>query len=275
MAAVSEAPWSGRRLHVLGIGGAGMSAYALAAQALGAQVTGSDQADSPYAREVRAAGIPVAIGHDPANLPAGDGAEVVASSAVPAGNPELAAARRRGLPVRTRAQLLAELTALRRTIAVAGAHGKTTTSSMIAHVLLACGLDPGYLIGGVLRTTGRNGAWGSGEWLVVEADESDGSFLDLDVDLAVVTNVELDHHARWGSLEELQAAFAAFEARARRVVAWSAPGDVELAAGGSTFTWRGRTVRLAVPGAHNAANAVAALEAARLAGAGEDDAVAA
>jgi UDP-N-acetylmuramate--alanine ligase len=275
MAAVSDRPWSGRRLHVLGIGGAGMSAYALAAQALGAQVTGSDQADSPYAQEVRAAGIPVALGHDPANLPAGPDVEVVVSSAIPADNPELAAARERGLPVRSRADLLAQLTALRRTIAVAGAHGKTTTSSMIAHVLLGCGLDPGYLIGGVLRTTGANGAWGTGEWLVVEADESDGSFLDLDVELAVVTNVELDHHARWGSLEELRAAFAAFEARARQVVAWEEPADVALADGGSTFTWRGRTVRLAVPGLHNARNAAAALEAARLAGVDEADAVAA
>jgi len=275
MPAVSDRPWSGRRLHVLGIGGAGMSAYALAALALGAEVTGSDQADSPYAREVRAAGIPVAIGHDPANLPAGPRVEVVASSAVPAANPELVAARERGLPVRSRAELLAQLTALRRTIAVAGAHGKTTTSSMIAHVLLGCGMDPGYLIGGVLRTTGANGAWGTGEWLVVEADESDGSFLDLDVDLAVVTNVELDHHARWGSLEELRAAFARFEARAGRVVAWEEPADVALADGGSTFTWRGHAVRLAVPGLHNARNAAAALEAARLAGAGEAEAVAA
>ena len=275
MAAVSDRPWSGRRLHVLGIGGAGMSAYALAAQALGAQVTGSDQADSPYAQEVRAAGIPVALGHDPANLPAGPDVEVVVSSAIPADNPELAAARERGLPVRSRADLLAQLTALRRTIAVAGAHGKTTTSSMIAHVLLGCGLDPGYLIGGVLRTTGANGAWGTGEWLVVEADESDGSFLDLDVELAVVTNVELDHHARWGSLEELRAAFARFEAQAERVVAWEEPADVALADGGSTFTWRGHAVRLAVPGLHNARNAAAALEAARLAGAGEAEAVAA
>ena len=275
MPAVSDRPWSGRRLHVLGIGGAGMSAYALAARALGAHVTGSDQADSPYAQEVRAAGIPVAIGHDPANLPAGADVEVVVSSAIPTENPELAAARERGLPVRSRADLLAQLTALRRTIAVAGAHGKTTTASMIAHVLLGCGLDPGYLIGGVLRTTGANGAWGTGEWLVVEADESDGSFLDLDVELAVVTNVELDHHARWGSLEELRAAFARFEAQAERVVAWEEPADVALADGGSTFTWRGHAVRLAVPGLHNARNAAAALEAARLAGAGEAEAVAA
>jgi UDP-N-acetylmuramate--alanine ligase len=267
MPGVSDQPWSGRRLHVLGIGGAGMSAYALAAAALGATVTGSDQADSGYAQAVREAGIAVRIGHDPANLPDADGLEVVVSTAIPADNPELQAARQRGIPVLSRAQLLAQLTAMRRTIAVAGAHGKTTTSSMIVHVLLACGLDPGYLIGGVLRTTGRNGAWGTGAWLVVEADESDGSFLDLDVDVAVVTNIELDHHARWRSLAQLRDAFATFTANARQVAAWEEPADVVLTDGGSTFTWRGRPVRLIVPGRHNARNAAAALEATALAGA--------
>jgi UDP-N-acetylmuramate--alanine ligase len=273
MPGVSDQPWSGRRLHVLGIGGAGMSAYALAAAALGATVSGSDQADSAYAQAVREAGIPVTIGHDPANLPDADGLEVVASTAIPADNPERAAAQQRGIPVLSRAQLLAQLTAMRRTIAVAGAHGKTTTSSMVAHILLGCGMDPGYLIGGVLRTTGANGAWGTGEWLVVEADESDGSFLDLDVDIAVVTNIELDHHARWGSLEELREAFATFEAQARRVVAWEEPADVVLADGGSTFPWRGETVRLSVPGLHNVRNAAAALAAAALAGADPAEAV--
>ncbi len=286
-----EQPWSGRRLHVLGLGGAGMSAYALAAQALGATVSGSDQADSPYAAAVRAAGIPVAIGQDPANLPPGADVEVIASTAVPAANPELAAARERGLPVLSRADLLAQLTALRRTIAVAGAHGKTTTSSMIAHVLLGCGLDPGYLIGGVLRTTGTNGAWGSGDWLVVEADESDGSFLRLDVDVAVVTNVELDHHARWRSLDELRDAFRTFLREPEAAIVWDRPdllalrGDrpvtayepdaVVLDDGGARFAWRDHEVRLAVPGLHNARNATAALEAAALAGAPPAAAVAA
>jgi UDP-N-acetylmuramate--alanine ligase len=138
---------------------------------------------------------------------------------------------------------------------------------MVAHILLGCGMDPGYLIGGVLRTTGANGAWGSGDWLVVEADESDGSFLDLDVDIAVVTNVELDHHERWGSLAELREAFATFEANAKQVVTWAQPADVVLADGGSTFTWRNQAVRLIVPGLHNVRNATAALEAAALAGA--------
>jgi UDP-N-acetylmuramate--alanine ligase len=134
-------------------------------------------------------------------------------------------------------------------------------------------MEPGYLIGGVLRTTGANAAWGSGDWLVVEADESDGSFLDLDVDIAVVTNIELDHHARWGSLEQLREAFATFEAQAKQVVAWEEPAEVVLSDGGSTFPWRGETVRLNVPGLHNVRNAAAALEAAALAGADPAEAV--
>ncbi len=291
MPGVSDQPWSGRRLHVLGVGGAGMSAYALAAAALGATVSGSDQADSLYAQAVREAGIRVTIGHDPANLPDAEDLEVVVSTAIPPENPERAAAVQRGLPVLSRAQLLGQLTAMRRTIAVAGAHGKTTTSSMVAHVLLGCGLDPGYLIGGVLRTTGANGAWGTGDWLVVEADESDGSFLDLAVEVAVVTNVELDHHARWSSLDELREAFRAFLAAPPHAVVWDRPeltalrgdrplvayepADVVLAHGGSTFTWRDQTVRLAVPGLHNARNATAALEAAALAGADPAGAIAA
>jgi UDP-N-acetylmuramate--alanine ligase len=289
--AVPDQAWNGRRLHVLGIGGAGMSAYALAALALGADVTGSDRAESPYLARVREAGIPVAIGHDAANVPAGDGVEVVASTAVPADNPEVAAALERGLPVLHRAQLLGELSALRRTIAIAGAHGKTTTSSMAAHILLGCGMDPGYLIGGVLRTTGHNGAWGTGDWLVVEADESDRSMLSLDVDVAVVTNVELDHHATYGSVAELEDCFRAFLREPPEAVIWDRPEllalrgdapvvayearDVALSSGGSRFAWRGHRVELQVPGIHNARNAVAALEAAALAGADPAAAVAA
>jgi UDP-N-acetylmuramate--alanine ligase len=268
---------------VLGIGGAGMSAYALAATALGADVTGSDRAWSPHLERVRDAGLAVTVGHDAANLPHGDGVEVVASTAVPADNPEVAAARERGLPVLSRADLLGELTALRRTIGVAGAHGKTTTSSMTAHVLLGCGMDPGYLIGGVLRTTGANGAWGTGEWLVVEADESDRSMLRLDVEVAVVTNVELDHHATFGSLAELEDCFRTYLREPDQAVIWDRPEllalrgdrsavaydarDVDLSGGCARFDWRGHEVRLRVPGIHNARNAVAALEAAALAGA--------
>jgi UDP-N-acetylmuramate--alanine ligase len=280
--------WAGRRLHVVGIAGAGMSAYAIVCRALGAEVTGSDRAESPYLAPVREAGIEPAIGHAASNVPDGDDVEVVVSTAIPESNPELVAARSRGLPVLSRADLLAELTRLKRTIAVAGAHGKTTTSSMIAHALLGCGLDPSYVIGGTLSTTGTNAAWGSGDWLVVEADESDRSFLALDVDVAVVTNVELDHHTEWASLGELRAAFARFVAGAPQAVlpqdlaalreggasrAPSGGGAAERGGGVVLFgAWPGP--ELAVPGAHNRANAAAALEAAVLAGADRDEAAA-
>src|SRR5690349_3864618 len=196
-------PWSDRRLHLVGVGGAGMSGYALVCAQLGASVSGSDRAESPVLERLRAAGIDARAGHDAANVPPGDDVEVVLSTAVPADNPERVAALERGLRVMPRADLLGELTALRRVIAVGGAHGKTTTTSMAAHVLLRCGMDPGYLIGGDLRTTGCNAAWGTGEWLVVEADESDRSMLSIDADVAVVTNVELDHHATYASLAEV------------------------------------------------------------------------
>jgi UDP-N-acetylmuramate--alanine ligase len=249
-----------------------MSGYAQAARALGAEVSGSDRADSPYLAPVRAAGVTVHIGHDAANVPAG--ADVFHSTAIPADNPE-----RAGRASRPRADLLAELTALRKVIAVAGAHGKTTTSSMIAHALLACGMDPGYLIGGELTTTQTNAAWGTGEWLVVEADESDRSMLSLDVDVGVLTNVDFDHAETYASLEEIERAFAQFLAGAgERVVAPGleplagpctvfAPEDVALSAGGSRFRVEGVEVALAVPGEHNARNAAAALVACRLAGA--------
>src|SRR4051794_31741875 len=220
--------WAGRRLPLVGIGGAGMSGYALVCAELGATVSGSDRADSPVLARLRAAGIDARAGHDAANVPPGDGVEVVLSSAIAADNPERVAALDRGLTIFSRGDLLEQLTALKRVIAVAGAHGKTTTSSMAAHVLLGCGLDPGYLIGGTLSTTGTNAAWGTGEWLVVEADESDRSMLRLHVDVAVLTNVELDHHAAYGSLAELRDAYRAFLATAPEAVIWSRPDLLAL-----------------------------------------------
>jgi UDP-N-acetylmuramate--alanine ligase len=290
-------------LHFVGVGGAGMSAYARAAHALGAEVSGSDAADSPYARALAADGVLRAqIGHAAENVPAGDRIELIYSSAVPAGNVERAAARERGLRERPRAELLAELSALRRTIAVAGTHGKTTTASMIVHALRAAGLDPGWLVGATVGEGLSNSHWSEGEWLVVEADESDRSMLSLDVEIGVLTNVELDHHATFSSLAELREAFRAFAARARRaIVIWDRPELLALApagrdrghgpasdvavvpfdvreptllADGSRFQWREHAVRLAVPGAHNSLNAVAALEGARLAGADPDAAIA-
>ncbi len=276
-------PWEGRRLHFVGIGGAGMSGWASVAVELGAQVSGSDRADSVALERLRGLGADARAGHDAANLPAGDDVEVVFSTAVPGDNPELRLARERGLRVMPRAELLHELTSLKRTIAVAGAHGKTTTTSMVAHVLLGCGMDPGYLIGGTLSTTGRNAAWGTGDWLVVEADESDRSMLALDVDVAVVTNVELDHHATYGSLGEVREVFREFLDGPAHAVILDRPellelrgaGDViafdvtdaVLEPSGSRFAWRGHDVHVTVPGEHNARNAAAALEAAALAGA--------
>ena len=286
------APWTGRRLHLLGIGGAGMSGYAAVATTLGATVSGSDRAEGAALERLRALGVDAHAGHDAGNVPDGDDVEVVVSSAIPAANPELVAAHERGLRVMPRADLLGELSALKRTIAIAGAHGKTTTSSMAAHVLLGCEMDPAYLIGGELLSTGRNAAWGSGDWLVVEGDESDRSMLSLAVEIAVVTNVELDHHATYGSLREVEAVFrelldgpphAVLPAGDAPVLALRGTAPVtpfcaaglELDAGGSAFDWRGLRARVAVPGAHNARNAAAALEAAALAGADPERAVAA
>jgi len=308
---IAESPWEGRRLHFIGVGGAGMSGYARAARALGAEVSGSDVAGGPYIERLIADGVLRAhIGHAAENVPAGEQIEVVYSSAVAAENIERRVARERGLIERPRAELLAELTTLKRTIAVAGTHGKTTTASMLVHAMLAAGLEPGWLVGGPIGEDLPNADWGAGEWLVVEADESDRSMLSLNVEIAVLTNVELDHHATFASLAELHGAFRAFLARARSaIVVWDrpelraltppAPGgrpEDEQAAergqptpaqdgagavvvvpydapapiltpAGSSFDWGGREVRLRVPGAHNALNAVAALEAARLAGA--------
>jgi UDP-N-acetylmuramate--alanine ligase len=170
-----------------------MSGLALVAHRLGATVTGSDQAESSYSERLREAGIEPVIGHDASNLP--DGAQVVVSTAIPEENPELAAARAVGARVLHRGDLLGELSQMKRVIAVGGTHGKTTTASMAALALLETGRDPGFLIGGELRAAGTNAAWGQGEWAVIEADESDRSFLKLKRDVAVVTNIELDHHA--------------------------------------------------------------------------------
>jgi UDP-N-acetylmuramate--alanine ligase len=292
-----ERPWSGRRMHFLGVGGAGMSGYARAAHALGAQVSGSDAATGPYLRRLAADGVLDAhVGHRAENIPAGRDVEVFYSSAIDAHNAERRAARQRGLRERPRAELLGELSALRRTIAVAGTHGKTTTASMLVHALRAAGMEPGWLVGAPVGGGLANSRWGSGEWLVVEADESDRSMLSLSVEIAVLTNVELDHHATFASLAELEEAFRAFLAlAAAAVVVWDRPQLLALAAagrgagvelvgydvpdptlesGGSRFRWREREVRLAVPGAHNALDAAAALEAARLAGAEQAPAIA-
>ncbi|HUA11343.1 MAG TPA: UDP-N-acetylmuramate--L-alanine ligase [Solirubrobacteraceae bacterium] len=275
-------PWAGRRLHLIGAGGTGMSGYARAAVALGATVTGSDAAASEYARLLREDGVlDVRIGHDAANIPAGADVEVVHSTAIGAHNVERRAAAERGLRELTRAELLGELTALRRTIAVGGTHGKTTTSAMLVTILTAAGLDPGWLIGASAGAGLPNARWSEGEWLIVEADESDRSLLAIDAQIAVLLNVELDHGDVFSSLGELRELFADFLRGAPQAVlcagggleelradaALASPGHVELVEGGSRFEWCSEPVALRVPGVHNARNAAAALEAARLAGA--------
>ena len=281
-----SAGWGARRLHFIGLGGAGMSGLALIARALGAAVTGSDCAESPYLVRVREAGIEPCIGHDAANVPPDEDVELVVSTAIGADNPERAAGRERGLREIHRGELLGELSRQRRTIAIAGTHGKTTTASMAAHALMRIGWDPSYVIGGALRTTGVNAGWGTGEWLVVEADESDRSFLRLSAEVAVVTNVELDHHTTYASHAELELAFAEFLHNALRVVVADGPeaelfldragivdaaffgaSEISLHAEGARFAWAGQQVELCVPGAHNVANAAAALTACVIAGA--------
>jgi UDP-N-acetylmuramate--alanine ligase len=211
----------GRKLHFIAIGGAGMSGLALVAKELGAEVTGSDRAESSYMERLRSAGIEPSLGHDAEQVPAD--AEVVVSTAVPEDNPELVRARERGQTVLHRGELLAELCSLRRLLAVAGTHGKTTTTAMCVWALRGIGADPAFFLGGELPGAGSGGepanaGWGEGDWVVAEADESDASFLELRPEIAVVTNLELDHHSRWGSLAELREAFAAFVASASGLV---------------------------------------------------------
>ncbi len=279
---MSARPWAGRRLHFVGIGGAGMSGLACVAAELGAAVTGSDRAESAYLPRVRAAGIEPAIGHDAANVPADGGVELVVSTAIPPDNPERAAARERGLAELHRSELLGELTRLKRCIAVTGTHGKSTTTAMAYRALRGAGLDPAYAAGAELAETGANAGWGTGEWIVVEADESDRSLLQLAPEIAVLTNLELDHHATYGSKQDLEETMRTFLAGVPHAVIWDRPelvaladgpvtayepADVRLHPGGSDFTAGGVAVSLPVPGLHNARNAAAALAAAGLAGA--------
>jgi UDP-N-acetylmuramate--alanine ligase len=244
-----------------------MSGLALVAKQLGASVTGSDQAESSYSERLREVGIEPVIGHDAKNVP--DGADVIVSTAIPDDNPELTAARAARARILHRADLLGELSRMKKTIAVSGTHGKTTTASMIALALLETGRDPAFLIGGELRAAGTNAAWGEGEWAVIEADESDRSFLKLRRDVAVVTNVELDHHATYGSLRELEEAFAEFTGEAQTVVSGTgglSAGNLEMGRGTSRFDVNGTVIELQVPGEHNVLNALAALAALDAAG---------
>lgn len=283
---MSQPQLQGRRLHFIAIGGAGMSGLALVAHQLGAAVTGSDRADSSYLRRVRAAGIDARLGHDAGAVP--EGADVVVSTAIADDNPELVRARERGQRVLHRGELLAELCSLKRLIAVAGTHGKTTTAGMLAHALRGLGADPAFILGGELPGAGPDGgaanaSWGEGEWIVAEADESDRSFLELRPEVAVVTNVELDHHSHWRSTAELIDAFRKFADPAAGLALLADPGLDPVAGARRTLRFGADLVAregrppppgwepsvepaLSVPGRHNLLNALGALAATELAG---------
>ena len=195
-------------VHFVGIGGIGMSGIAEVLANLGHRVQGSDANDSANVQRLRARGIPVAIGHDAANL--GEAKVVVVSSAIKPDNPEVAMARKRLLPVVRRAEMLAELMRFRQTVAVAGTHGKTTTTSMVAALLDAGGIDPTVINGGIINAYGTNARMGASEWMVVEADESDGTFVKLPADVAVVTNIDPEHLDHYGTFDRVREAFRQF-----------------------------------------------------------------
>jgi UDP-N-acetylmuramate--alanine ligase len=239
----------GRRFWLAGIGGAGLSGYAVLAHAWAAEVSGWDRKETPYVEHVRAAGIPVTISPEPPEPP--PGTEVVVSTAY--------ADRVAG---KSRAELLAELVGLRRSIVVAGAHGKTTTAAMIAYCLDALGDDPSFSVGGEVPQLGGNARAGDG-WLVVEGDESDGTVFSLPAEVGVITNVDLDHHSAFASTAELEERFETWAASLPEgQVVWGR--DVEPVG-----------LELAVPGEHNRVNAACALAALELAGYGRDAASAA
>jgi UDP-N-acetylmuramate--alanine ligase len=292
MNAITSAPIAGplldlstpRRIHVVGAGGSGMSAIAGVLLSMGHDVSGSDAAPSTVLDRLAAAGARVHAGHEPASV---QGAEVVmVSTAIPADDAEVLAARAAGIPVLRRAEALAAICAVRRTLAVSGTHGKTTTTAMLALALREAGVAPSFIVGGDIGGLGTGSAWDDGEWFVVEADESDGTFVELGAHGVIVTNVEPDHLDHWGSFDALRAAFRRFvaEADGPRVVCLDDAGAAALAAevegcvtygttegadhritdvvtdrDGVRFRVDGRDVAVPVPGLHNARNATAVL----------------
>jgi UDP-N-acetylmuramate--alanine ligase len=290
-----------RRIHVVGVGGSGMSAIAEVLAGMGHQVSGSDLRPSANLERLGGLGVRVVVGHDEANLGPSEGERldaVAISTAVPPDNPEVVEAHRRGVPVLTRAAVLAAICAERRTIAVSGTHGKTTTSSLLALGLVGAGLRPSFVVGGEIIGLGSGARWDDGEWMVVEADESDGTFLELPCEIAIVTSVEPDHLEHYGSFAVLEDAFdrflghatgkalvcaddagaAAVGKRHDAVSYGTAAGAdmrmVEVVGGRSSVRFglldHGRPlgeVEVPMPGLHNARNAAGAVSAALLAGA--------
>ncbi|MET0421936.1 MAG: UDP-N-acetylmuramate--L-alanine ligase [Acidimicrobiia bacterium] len=218
-------------VHVVAIGGSAMSGIATVLLALGHRVTGSDIVASPRIDALRARGVPVTIGHATANV-AADVDLVVVSSAITEDNPEVIEARRRGLPVARRADAQRAIVATRRAIVVAGSHGKTTTTTMLTLILRDAGWDPSFLVGGDVAQLGATAAMHDGTWIVVEGDESDGTFLELGADAAIVTSVEADHLAHYGGLPGLERAFASFVAATPgvKVLCIDDPATARLAA---------------------------------------------
>lgn len=274
-----------RRIHLVGVGGSGMNAIASVLDGMGHTVTGSDLKASAGLDRVRALGIEAAVGHDAANV--GDAELVAVSTAIPEHNVELRSARERGLPVLRRAEILSAIATHKRTVAVAGTHGKTTTSSMLSLILLQAGAHPSFIIGGDVNEIGSGAVWDDvGDLFVVEADESDGTFLELPAAAAVVTNVDPDHLDHYGTFDDLLAAFARFTDGVAGPVAVpdeghgaelpgatisfgeSAVADVRIVdyVGERSQSHFGLSirggepvpVRLPVPGPHNARNAAAA-----------------
>jgi UDP-N-acetylmuramate--alanine ligase len=195
-------------VHFVGIGGIGMSGIAEVLVNLGYRVQGSDAADNANVKRLRDRGVPIAVGHDARNI---DGADVVVvSTAIRRDNPELVAARAKRLPVVRRAEMLAELMRLKHAIAIGGTHGKTTTTSLVAALVEAGGFDPTVINGGIVNAYGTNTRLGAGEWMVVEADESDGTFLKLPADIAIVTNIDAEHLDHFKTFAAVQEAFRAF-----------------------------------------------------------------
>jgi UDP-N-acetylmuramate--alanine ligase len=297
-------PTAWRRVHLIGIGGAGMNGLAKLLVARGIEVSGSDLKESHGLAALRESGAIVYVGHSAKHVGRPDA--VVVSTAIPPENVELRASHQAGIRVLSRAQVLAALMRGRRGVAVAGTHGKTTTTSMISVMLARMGHEPTYVIGGDLNESGSGAEHGAGLVFVAEADESDGSFLLMQPEIAVVTNVEDDHLDFYAGPQEIEAAFAAFGSRAEKVVAcWDDPGarralanierpvlrygtgdEVDLSIRVTELRWNGtlasvaiggRTfdLELSVPGRHNVLNAGAALGVAELLGLPLDEAAAA
>jgi UDP-N-acetylmuramate--alanine ligase len=225
------------RYHVVGVGGPGMSAIALVLAGMGHHVSGSDLKETPVLDRLRAAGVVVHVGHDRAHIEGVDA--VTASTAIPARNIELVAAAEAGIPVLRRAGMLASICACASSVAVAGTHGKTTTTSMLAMILVEAGLQPSYVVGGDVNDVGTGAHWSGGEHLVVEADESDGTFLELPLFATIVTNVEVDHLDHYGTPAAIEAAFDQYLAGVPgpKVVCIDDAGAARLAEGHAVTTY--------------------------------------